>query len=500
MTLAKDLSHLLSDEAKARKPSPLKTTIKYFSDPNMIFLGGGLPLSDYFPWFKVTGESPKPPFANGIGASREDQELINFDIPRNINEIAADEEFSTISLDKALQYGYSQGHPQINSFFKEHNKIIHKMTGYEDSDVITTIGNTWNLESTLRCLCNKGDYILVEEFAFSSTLAAAEAQGIKTCPIPMDADGIIPEKLDEILANWDEKVLGKFKFLILVATGSNPKGLSLPESRRQQIYDLACKYDFIIIEDEPYYFLQVGEYVANKEERIPLDQVESLQNQEAFVDSLVKSFISIDTEGRVLRFDSLSKVMGPNTRIGWITGQKNLLYHLLKYHDVSIQAPSGFSQAIVAKTLNTWGQGGYLDWLMGIRKEYTIKRDFCIDSLHKHIPKRLFDSGAVTVNPPIAGMFFTIDINSEKHPLFKSKFDSDAKKLEMHIFDTVIKEGVLLVPGAWFEAKDYTIVDKGGKEEVKKTIFFRGTYAAVGLEKLDTGLERFAKVLDKEFS
>lgn len=268
-------------------------------------MGGGLPLSNYFPWFKISGESPNPPFVNGIGASKDQQDILNFEVPRDHCDITADEEFSTISLDKALQYGHTQGHPQINSFFREHNKIIHKMTGYEDSDVLTTIGNTWNLESTLRCLCNKGDYILVEEFAFSSTLAAAEAQGIKTCPIPMDADGIIPEKLDEILANWDEKVLGKFKFLILVATGSNPKGLSLPESRRQQIYELACKYDFIIIEDEPYYFLQVGEYVADKEKRVPFDQVESLKSHDAFVKSLVKSFISIDTEGRVLRFDSV---------------------------------------------------------------------------------------------------------------------------------------------------------------------------------------------------
>lgn len=496
MVLAKNLSHLLSDEAKARVPSPLKTCIKYFNDPNIVFLGGGLPLSDYFPWFDISGKSPRPPFNKGIGAPLEEQEIINFKIPRDKLDVPEDEEFGTISLDKALQYGFSQGHPQLNNFFNEHNKIIHKMDKYEDYDVLTTIGNTWNLESTLRCLCNKGDYILVEQYAFSSTLAAAEAQGIKTCPIPMDADGIIPEKLDEILAGWDEEKLGKIKFLILVATGSNPKGLSLSEERRQKIYDLACKYDFIIVEDEPYYFLQTGKYYAP--EKRPELSDKKIPHEE-FVSGLVKSFLSLDSEGRVLRFDSLSKVMGPNTRIGWVTGQKNLLYHLLRFHEVSIQSPSGFSQAIVAKTLNEWGQGGFLDWLIGIRREYTIKRDFCIDSLYKHIPKRLLDSKTVTVNPPIAGMFFTIDINPAAHPDFESKYEKNAKLVEQHIYETIIKEGVLMVPGAWFEAKDYTVADKGGVEPPKKEIFFRGTYAAVGLEKLDEGIKRFAKVLDAEF-
>lgn len=495
MVLAKDLSHLLSDEAKARKPSPLKTCIHYFNDPNIIFLGGGLPLSDYFPWFNISGSSPKPPFTNGIGAPSTESDLLNFKIPRNKLDIPEDEEFGTISLDKALQYGFSGGHPQLNSFFKEHNSIIHKMDKYEDHEVLTTIGNTWNLESTLRCFCNKGDYILVEQYAFSSTLAATEAQGVKTCPIPMDADGIVPEKLEEILSNWDDEKLGKIKFLILVATGSNPKGISLPEDRRQKVYELACKYDFMIVEDEPYYFLQTGKYYAPEErpameKNIPHDK---------FVSGLVKSFLSLDSEGRVLRFDSLSKVMGPNTRIGWITGQKDLLKHLLFFNEVSIQSPSGFSQAIVAKTLNEWGQSGFLDWLIGIRKEYTIKRDFCIDSLYKHIPKRLLDSKTITVNPPIAGMFFTIDIHAEAHPDFKTKFDENAKLVEQHIYEAVIKEGVLMVPGAWFEAKDFTVSDKGGVEEPKKEIFFRGTYAAVGLDKLDLGIQRFAKVLDTEF-
>ncbi len=57
------------------------------------------------------------------------------------------------------------------------------------------------------------------------------------------------------------------------------------------------------------------------------------------------------------------------------------------------------------------------------------------------------------------------------------------------LFDTVIKEGVLLVPGAWFEAKDYTIVDRVERKK-SKDYLFQEEHAAVA-EELDTGLERF---------
>lgn len=45
------------------------------------------------------------------------------------------------------------------------------------------------------------------------------------------------------------------KVLYIIPTGSNPSGTILPEARRKQIYELSCKYDFIILEDDPYMFL-----------------------------------------------------------------------------------------------------------------------------------------------------------------------------------------------------------------------------------------------------
>jgi len=43
--------------------------------------------------------------------------------------------------------------------------------------------------------------------------------------------------------------------LYLNPVGSNPTGVSIPLSRRMEIYQIARDFDLIILEDDPYYFI-----------------------------------------------------------------------------------------------------------------------------------------------------------------------------------------------------------------------------------------------------
>jgi DNA-binding transcriptional MocR family regulator len=105
----------------------------------------------------------------------------------------------------------------------------------------------------------------------------------------MDGDGISPEHLRDMLSNWNEGTQGKKPKLILtIPTGSNPTGVSMSESRKKQIYDIARHPDhnLLILEDDPYYYLQFNEGGVGR----------------------CRSFYSMDVDRRVLRFDSFSKV------------------------------------------------------------------------------------------------------------------------------------------------------------------------------------------------
>jgi hypothetical protein len=65
--------------------------------------------------------------------------------------------------------------------------------------------------------------------------------------------------------------------------------------------------DLIIAEDDPYFFLQIGEYVPKSKRKAEYDPAEG-EDVARFVGSLVPTYLRIDTQGRVIRMDTFSKV------------------------------------------------------------------------------------------------------------------------------------------------------------------------------------------------
>lgn len=50
-------------------------------------------------------------------------------------------------------------------------------------------------------------------------------------------------------------VLSWLQMIYLNPTASNPAGTTLPTHRKREIYRLACEYNMLILEDDPYYYL-----------------------------------------------------------------------------------------------------------------------------------------------------------------------------------------------------------------------------------------------------
>lgn len=143
-------------------------------------------------------------------------------------------------------------------------------------------------------------------------------------PVAQDHFGMIPEKLEQALEDWKKKIVkegcGKMpKMMYINPTASNPTGTTIPLERRKEIYEICCKYNIVILEDDPYYFMH-------------------------FLDDVTPSFLSLDTEGRVLRFDSFSKVLSSGLRIGWVTGPKQLIQNLELHIQSSYLHSSTLSQ------------------------------------------------------------------------------------------------------------------------------------------------------------
>ena len=240
--------------------------------------------------------------------------------------------------------------------------------------------------------CEKGDYIIMEQYIYSSALETAWPFGVKALSVAMDDQGLIPDALEHHLTNWNEvERQARRPFLLyMVPTGHNPTGSTQSIERRKAIYRLAQKFDLFIVEDETYYYLQLGQFHPEK------------SNDEASQGSeLVPSYLSLDVDGRVLRLNSLSKVLAPGCRLGWVTAPHQVIEKLVRQNETSSQSPSGFSQVVVHKLLkHHWEHLGFFEWLKHMQAEYRWRRNTFAEVCAEVLPPKI---ARWTV--PRAGMF-----------------------------------------------------------------------------------------------
>lgn len=318
-----------------------------------------------------------------------------------IHDIAS--ENAAFDLSIALNYGQAAGSAQMIRWITEHVELVHNPP-YADWDTCLTTGSTDGLYQALRMLCdkNRGDSWMTEEYSYATALETAIPLGIRTVGIKMDSEGLIPEAMDKILTNWDASRMGARKphVLYTVPTGQNPTGSTQSAARRRAIYDVCQKHDVYILEDDPYYFLQLHSRTSNGQ---PL----KLSVGE-FLASLPPSYLSIDTDGRVMRLDSFSKILAPGTRMGWVAASEQMIERFIRHSETASQGPSGFSQAIVYKLVDEkWGHTGFLNWLQRLQAGYTDRRDVMMSAFDKFLPKLI-----VSWDVPSAGMFVSGDIPS----------------------------------------------------------------------------------------
>jgi aromatic amino acid aminotransferase I len=383
----------LSIESKGRNPSSLKSAAKYLKKPGLISLGGGLPCAEYFPIEELTIKVPSVPYFS-------EQETKESGTTLRAGKYDVSEGHSAYDLSIALNYGLGTGSAQVLRFVTEHTEIVCNPP-YADWHCALSVGSTSALEQTYRMFCERGDFILSEEYTFASAVETAAPLGIKVVGVKMDDEGLLPESMDEILSNWDAKARGGRKPFLLytVPSGQNPTGATQGTARRRAIYKVAQKHDVYIIEDEPYYFLQMQPYTGQDAPDVPPPA-----NNEEFLKALIPTYLSMDIDGRVMRMDSFSKVISPGTRVGWITACEQIVERFVRHNECSNQNPSGISQIVLYKLLDEdWGHGGYLQWLINLRLEYTRRRDVILAACEKYLPKHL-----VSWNPPAAGMFVSL--------------------------------------------------------------------------------------------
>ena len=469
---AKRWDHRINDESKSRNPSSLKGAAKYLKNPGMINLGGGLPSSQYFPLEYMDIKVPKPP-------QFTEEETQESGTIQRVGKHDIAEGKGIYDLHVALNYCQATGSPQVLRFITEHTEMVHDPP-YQDWECTMTVGSTSALDIAFHMFITQGDYVLTEEYSFSSAVETGRPLGVNWIGVAMDREGLLPSSLDSILSNWDPSTHNGAKkpwLLYTVPTGQNPTGATQSLQRRREIYRLAQKHDLYIIEDEPYFFLQMQPYTGPSAPDIPPPA-----SHDEFISALVPSLLGMDVDGRVMRLDSFAKVIAPGLRAGWITASEQIVERFVRASEVSVQNTSGPSQLILFKLLEeAWGHAGYLDWLIYIRLEYTKRRDNMVYACETYLPHDV-----ASWDPPMAGMFHWIKINWTKHPAGKT----DLLQIEEEIFQAAVAKGTLISKGSWFRAED---------KAPGNSLHVRTTFAAADSEQVQEAIKRLGMALRDVF-
>ncbi|WVQ78293.1 hypothetical protein IAT38_000378 [Cryptococcus sp. DSM 104549] len=545
---AKDMTHHLNRITKNRQPSALKELYKYMTVPGMITMAGGIPHPQVFP-FETLSASILPVDAFPLDPPRipakPKKSLLSWLFPTTntssftIPKYAANPaDPAAIQLSTSLQYQSATGPPALPTFLREYVAKVYK-PAYADWDVLINVGATDGWGKICAMLLELGDAILVEEWTYpgaENTFLPYEAERVA---IKMDAQGLLPEHLEEVLAGWDEEKRGKRRPRVLytIPTGQNPTGATMKAERKQEIYNVCSKYDVIICEDEPYYCLYTGEWTPKsatndksivEQRQIDAEKKEGPEGNEAFIKALPPSFLAFDTDGRVIRMDTFSKTSAPGSRLGWITSSPLFIERLTRATEASTQAPSGFATALTTSMIQQWGFDGYIRWLRGIKATYNMRKTWLCDTFEdifhlefdsknnlfpersstitcysKQTPRSAWDEkrGArgqalITFIPPTAGMFVFLGVHFSEHPDFhhlEAKGKDATRILSQKLWEVLADNLVLFAPGWGFDA--------GGEHAIggKGYGYYRLAFSIATYDETRQAIQQFSEVLHKFF-
>ena len=345
------ISHRMSDV----HGSAIRELFKLGADPSMISFGGGNPSAETF---------PVPEIAE-----------IMADVMKN----------APVSV---LQYGLSEGYTPLRDTMKEY---LARTQGFdfEKNELFIVSGGQQCADLTTKVLVNEGDVILTEDPAFVGCLNTFRSYGAKLVGVPMQQDGMDIDALEAAL-----KANPNAKLLYTIPSFQNPSGITTTLEKRKKVYELACRYDIAILEDNPY-----GElYYA---ERPPVS---------------LRAF----APERTLRLGTMSKVLAPGFRLGYICGPKHVLNALKQMKTSMDLHTSTYTQLITARVLD---QDLFSEHLPAVRRLYAEKAKVMLDSLEEFMPKH----PEVSWTKPTGGMFIWLNLpkNVDSANLMKKVLASD---------------------------------------------------------------------------
>lgn len=393
------MNYKISNKFVSMKPSAIREIFKSLGKPGCISFAAGNPSPESFP-------------------------------VEDIKRIAAD--ILTEEPITALQYGITEGYPKLRELVSQRLKRLYNI-GTEDDDTIIVTGGQQGIELTCKVMCNEGDVVICENPSFIGALNAFRSLGAELKGVPLKDDGIDLEALEATL-----KANPRAKLLYVIPSFQNPAGITSTLENRKAVYELARKYDIVIIEDNPYGDLR-------------------------FEGQNVPAYKSFDVDGRVVYCGSFSKILSSGMRVGTLTANKELVSKIVVAKQVEDVHTNVFFQMVCARYMVECDLEAHIE---KIRALYRHKSSLMLKALDEYMP------ADVKFTRPQGGIFLWCSL-PEGYEL--SEFVSRCSE-----------KNVFVVPGTAFLP-----------DESEPTRSFRLNYSMPSDEEIERGIKLLAEVIEE---
>jgi DNA-binding transcriptional MocR family regulator len=335
----------------------------------------------------------------------------------------------------ALQYGATEGYNPLREQLADF-MTSKGVSGMTPESLIVTTGSQQALDLIAKTLLDEGDVALVEAPTFLATIQCFRLYGPQVLGVPIDADGVRVDLLEEMM------VQHKPKLVYLIPSFGNPSGAMLSLERRLRVLELAVKYQTVVVEDDPYGDLYFGE--------APPPSLLALSDRVP------------GSRDWLVHCGSLSKVLSPGLRVGWLIAPSALLQRATMCKQFSDAHTSTFAQATAAEYLRSGRMPATLDHVRSVYAQRAATMGAAL--------QREFGDG-LAFSQPKGGLFFWARLTGARGQL------SDGATLAKKAID----QGVAFVPGAPFfsDHPDATTL--------------RLSFATADVAKIEEGLQRLGR-------
>ncbi|HEY0370086.1 MAG TPA: PLP-dependent aminotransferase family protein [Chthoniobacterales bacterium] len=246
-----------------------------------------------------------------------------------------------------LQYASSRGDADLRKAIAAYLRDFRGAHCHPDQIVITA-GTQQAMTIAAMALVNPGEVAWMEDPGFYQARRTFIFAGAKVVPRPIDKEGLV---IGKVLAKQLPKII------YVTPSHQFPLGMTMSLPRRRALIDFAHKHDAYIFEDD-----------HNSEFRFTGPPLPCLQG--------------LDDSGRVIYAGTMSKILFPSLRIGFLLAPEQLVDSMIKIRAVIDQHSSPIDQATLARFIS---EGHFLSHIRRMRKLYAERREFFIEQFNQSL-------------------------------------------------------------------------------------------------------------------